>query len=211
MKKLWIILLVLVLACSFCACSKVYTFPENTTVLGVDVANCSKEDAWARLEAAAGSYVLDLTVDEISLQISGADIGLGCSNEAFLAAAQAMEKGTDADFSSVVTFDEAKLKTLIQQNFQKEMVDATLVFDETAGVYQLTPHAEGLHTDPDAVVTALRKAKLLPESHSKSSSVVLNGGAESDEKKKANAGFILFALALLATFVTLTLVLMGII
>ena len=61
------------------------------------------------------------------------------------------------------------------------------------------------------VVTALRKAKLLPESHSKSSSVVLNGGAESDEKKKANAGFILFALALLATFVTLTLVLMGII
>ena len=61
------------------------------------------------------------------------------------------------------------------------------------------------------VVTALRKAKLLPESRSKSSSVVLNGAPYGEDKKKANAGFLLFALALLATFVTLTLVLMGII
>ena len=52
------------------------------------------------------------------------------------------------------------------------------------------------------VVTALRQAKLLPEStHS-------SGTAGS---KKLNAGFLLFSLALLATFVTLALVLMGII
>ena len=61
------------------------------------------------------------------------------------------------------------------------------------------------------VVTALRKAKLLPESNRKSNSVVLNGGSCAEEKKKANAGFLLFSLALLATFVTLTLVLMGVI
>ena len=61
------------------------------------------------------------------------------------------------------------------------------------------------------VVTALRKAKLLPESKRQpSSTVVLNGEIISAQKKKANAGFILFALALLATFVTLALVLMGI-
>jgi len=63
------------------------------------------------------------------------------------------------------------------------------------------------------VVTALRKARLLPESRStaQSSTVVLNGEPVSAQKKRANAGFILFALALLATFVTLALVLMGII
>ena len=64
------------------------------------------------------------------------------------------------------------------------------------------------------VVTALRKAKLLPESRgsaSQGSSVTLNGEPMASRKKQANAGFILFALALLATFVTLTLVLMGII
>ena len=52
------------------------------------------------------------------------------------------------------------------------------------------------------VVTALRQAKLLPES-------TRTSGAVTD--KKLNSGFLLFSLALLATFVTLTLVLMGII
>lgn len=49
------------------------------------------------------------------------------------------------------------------------------------------------------VVTALRRARLVPESQT----IVQPGG-------KVNAGFLLFSLALLATFVTLTLVLMGI-
>jgi len=49
------------------------------------------------------------------------------------------------------------------------------------------------------VVTALRKAKLVPESH-----------APQQSSRKLNAGFLLFSLALLATFVALALVLMGI-
>ena len=158
MKKLWIALLALVLVLSLCACSREYTFEENATVLGVDVAGCNREDAWARLESAVSSYGLDLTVDDISLHIAGRDIGLGCSKDAFLAAVQAMEDGTDADFSSVVTYDEAKLKELVQKNFNKELVEATLVFDETANTYQLTPHADGLHTDPDAVAAAVGNA-----------------------------------------------------
>lgn len=49
------------------------------------------------------------------------------------------------------------------------------------------------------IVTALRKARLVPESQT----IAASGS-------KLNAGFILFSLALLATFVTLALVLMGI-
>ena len=49
------------------------------------------------------------------------------------------------------------------------------------------------------VVTALRKARLVPESH-----------APVEGKGKLSAGFLLFSLALLATFVVLALVLMGI-
>ena len=48
------------------------------------------------------------------------------------------------------------------------------------------------------VVTALRKARLVPESHTPV------------QGKGLNAGFLLFSLALLATFVVLALVLMGI-
>ena len=49
------------------------------------------------------------------------------------------------------------------------------------------------------VATALRRARLVPESQT----IVQPGG-------KVNVGFLLFSLALLATFVTLALVLMGI-
>ena len=49
------------------------------------------------------------------------------------------------------------------------------------------------------VVTALRKARLVPASH-----------APVEGKGKLSAGFLLFSLALLATFVVLALVLMGI-
>lgn len=49
------------------------------------------------------------------------------------------------------------------------------------------------------VVTALRRAKLVPESQT----IV--------QSKKVNAGFLLFSLAVLATFVTIALVLMGVI
>ena len=62
------------------------------------------------------------------------------------------------------------------------------------------------------VVTALRKARLAPESRSKQSAdgiVTLNG--EPVGRKGGKAGFLLFSLALLITFGTLTLVLMGII
>lgn len=51
------------------------------------------------------------------------------------------------------------------------------------------------------VVTALRKARLVPESHT----------PDQSSGKNFNAGFLLFSLALLATFVVLTLVLMGMI
>ena len=156
MKRLWIALMALMLVLGLCGCAKEYTFPEKATVLGVDVQGCTKEEAWTKLEAAAGSYALDLTIDEITVSVSAGDMGLACSREAFLAAADAMEAGTAADFSGVVTFDEAKLKALILQNFNKEVVETAIVFDEAAGSFQLAPHEEGLKTDPDAVVAALK-------------------------------------------------------
>ena len=59
------------------------------------------------------------------------------------------------------------------------------------------------------VVTALRKARLAPESRAPKSTVTLNG--QPAPRTKVNVGFMLFSLALLATFVTLALVLWGVI
>ena len=61
------------------------------------------------------------------------------------------------------------------------------------------------------VVTALRKAHLAPESRAPRSAATLNGEPANAPRAKFNAGFFLFSLALLATFVTLALVLWGVI
>ena len=61
------------------------------------------------------------------------------------------------------------------------------------------------------VVTALRKAGLAPKSRVSQSNVTLNGIPADAPKSSFNLGFLLFSLALLATFVTLALVLWGII
>ena len=57
------------------------------------------------------------------------------------------------------------------------------------------------------VVTALRKARLAPESRAPKSTVTLNG---QPARAKVNVGFLLFSLALLATFVAFAMVLMGV-
>ena len=165
MKKIAIFALILVLALSLGACgqggtlfSREYTFPKDTVVLSVDMSGATKEEAWTQLETAAGSYALNLTVDGTAVTISARDIDLTCSQDAFMAGADAMEAETEADFSQVVSYDETKLRTLLESHFSKEAVEASLAFDDATGVFVLTPHAEGLKTDMDALTAAVRDA-----------------------------------------------------
>ena len=84
MKKIGIILMILVLTLAFCGCSREFTFPENSVVLGADVAGCTKEEGWLKVEEAGKNYTLQLTVDGISLPITGGDVNLLCDREAYL-------------------------------------------------------------------------------------------------------------------------------
>ena len=165
MKKLWILCLALALALSLCACggddspfAKEFTFPEGTTVLGVDMTDLNKEDGWAALEAAAAGYTLNLTVDGVTVPISAQDIDLTCSRDAFIIGAEAMALESPADFSGVVSFNEGKLRALMSQHFNKDVTEASISFDEAAGQYVLVPHADGQASNPNALVAAVKDA-----------------------------------------------------
>ena len=162
MKRTAMTLLALVLVLSLCACggskNNAFTFPKDTVVLNTDISGTTKEEAWTLLETAAAGYTLQLQVDGTSVSVCAGDIGLSCSQDAFMAAADAMEAETNADFSQVVNFDEAKLTALLEAQFCKEMVEAALSFDEAAGQYVLVPHSEGLSTNLDVLVPAVRDA-----------------------------------------------------
>ena len=163
MKKTWILLLALMLVLCLGACNqpnasleKEFTFPEGTQIAGLDVTGQTKEAAWSQLEAASDSYTLELAVDGVPVRISAADIALTCSYERFIAGAEALEAGTEADFSRVVSFNDGKLRLLLGRSLNKPAKDAAIVYDETSGQYLLEPHAEGLKTDHHALAPMLK-------------------------------------------------------
>lgn len=163
MKRIYTIFLALLLLLCLCACegettpfAKEFTFPENTVIAGVDVADLTREKAWSKLEKAAADYVLNLNVDGNAVTVSAKDMGLSCSREDFMAAADAMEAGAEANLTRVIRFQDAKLRLALNRNLNRPYQDAALVYDEAAGEYVLLPHAEGLKTDHGALAVALK-------------------------------------------------------
>ena len=163
MKKALLFVLALMLCLGLLGCGqtaspKEYTFPENTTVLGLDAAGLTEEDLWANLEAAVAAYTLELTVDGASVSVPAEAMDLACSREAFTACVQALESGAQGDFSSVICFNEGKLRAILSQNFNKPATEASLTYDEASGQYVLVPHADGQESNPNALLAAVRDA-----------------------------------------------------
>ena len=172
MKKRFLILLALVLTLCLAACGEPqvsepqeFVFPEGTVIAGQDVSRETKADAWAKIEAAAGSYALDLTVDGNPVHMGAKDIALTCSYEKFMAGADALETGTEADFSRVISFNDGKLRLLLGRKLNKPSKDAAIVYDEASGQYVLEAHEEGLKTDHNALAVSLKDTirSLTPE------------------------------------------------
>lgn len=165
MKRILFTLLTLMLALSLCACSEgtsilvqEYKLPDGTTAAGMDLAGLTKEDAWNALEAAAENYTLELNVDGNAISVSGKDMGLSCSRDVFMAGADALEAGSQPDFSKLIRFNEAKLRLALNRKLNRSAQDAALTYDEAAGAYVLQPHQNGLRTDHAALSGALKEA-----------------------------------------------------
>jgi len=169
MKKVWTLLLSLALALSLCACQigkeaeeptepVIFTFPASTTVLGVDVSGLTKEDAWMKFASAADAYILNLDVDGVPITLTAQDLDLRCDQDAFMAAASALEAGAAPDLSNLIGFNEGKLRAIMSQNFNKDAVEASLVFDDTTGQYTLLPDADGQKSNPNALVAEAKTA-----------------------------------------------------
>lgn len=179
MKKVWSLLLVLALALCLCACQigkapeaeaeptepVIFTFPAGTTLLDVDISSLTKEDAWTKFASAAENYSLELNVDGAALSVSAQEIDLFCNQQAFDAAAIALELGATPDLSNLVSFNEGKLRAIMSANFNKDVTEASLVFDEASGQYTLLPDADGQKSNPNALVAEAKKAicNLLPQ------------------------------------------------
>ena len=163
MKRIFIVLLAFVLALCCCACAegssvfaKEYKLPEDTVILGLDMTGLTKEAAFEKLSAAAESYVLQLTVDGETFEISGKDIELTAARKNFMAAMDAIEAGTEPDLSKLITYKDAKLRPYLGNHLNWAAEDAAIVYDEATGAYTLKNEVYGFQTDRGALADEIR-------------------------------------------------------
>ena len=196
MKRILIVLLAFVLALCCCACAEggsvfeqEYKLPEGTTILGLDMTGLTKEAAFEALEAAAESYVLQLTVDGEAFEISGQDIELTVSRKNFMAAMDAMEAGTEPDLSKLITYKDAKLRPYLGNHLNWPAVDAAIVYDEAAGSYKLEKEVYGFQTDRGALADEIREPlrALAPQHTATGFSIVLEPQRTSDHPNAQKA------------------------
>ena len=168
MKKRLILTLALLLVLCLCACQQApeapviteYTFPEGTSILGVNVAGMNRESGWKAVEAAVSGHTLQLSVDGVETTISAEALNLRCSQQRYEAIADALEAGAQPEFTGLISFNEGKLRQLIHDQYNKPVTEAAIVYDEASGAYVLTPDAVGQSCNPNAIVDTLRQSIL---------------------------------------------------
>jgi len=169
MKKPLTLALALVLVLSLCACNRTspepvvteFTFPEGTSLLGVDLAGLTPEGGWTNVQNAVNGHVLNITVDGVEASITGEEIGLVCSQERYDAIAAALEAGVqDIDMTGLVSFNEGKLRAAVNRLFNKPVTEASISFDQETGAYILNPDAVGQSCNPNELVSALKESVL---------------------------------------------------
>ena len=199
MKKILIFLLALVLSLGLCACAQkeettpsaeatpekvtTYTFPAETTLLGVDISGLTKEDAWAKLEAAVAEYSLSLNVDGVQASVAAKDMDLVCVQDVFTVGAETMEVGMTPDFSGLIRFNEGKLRAWMRQTFNKAVTEATITYDAASDQYVAVQDAPGQKSDPNLLVSAVRDSicKLSPQLNLTDFSQILQPAKAPDE------------------------------
>ena len=162
MKKLLLLCMILVLTLSLCACSQskdpesvAFIFPEDSSLMGVNLAGQTKDAAEKSLQDKIEAYTLALTVDGVTQTITAPEIGLTFDSQRLNACVDALAQGITPDPTGVVSYNQGKLRALMDQYFNHSATDASIVYDEVTGTFVLIPDADGQSSNPNAIVAAL--------------------------------------------------------
>ncbi len=158
--------LMVVLAAVYVVVANHFTthFFPNTTVNGEDVSGMSVDDLSANVTSIGAAYKTQVVGQGIDLTVAGADIAFTYDGQAYGkdAASQIHAWSWPLELSRPhaytvqqgISYDEARLAEIVGTTIDKfnetaqQPTNATMVYDESAGKFDITP---------DAVGTALRK------------------------------------------------------
>lgn len=165
MKKIFMLTLALMLVLGLCACNQTpqapvvteYTFPAGTSVLGIDLSGQTPEAGWKTLQEGVNNHTMNISVDGVEVPVTAQQIGLVCSQERYEAIATALEAGAPVEYTGLISFNEGKLRALVNEHFNKPVTEAAIVYDAEAGEFVLIPDAIGQISNPNELVSLLKE------------------------------------------------------
>lgn len=165
MRKFILVLSILLLAVALCACSATkdpasasYTFPEGSALMGMDLTDLTKDAALSTMQEKIANYALTLSVDGVQQTVTGQQIDLAYDAERLSACIEALAHGVTPDPNGVISFNEGKLRVLMNQFFNHPTTEASVAYDEATGTFVLIPDADGQVSNPNAIVAAVAPA-----------------------------------------------------
>ena len=150
-------------------------FLPHTVIGDDDVSMKTDEEVLGLLDAVPESYTLDMAGIGFSYRTNGPEIGMKIDSQAIVNSMHAdldawrwpvlffMPEHDESDLLQI-TYDEKATKKAIKKAvkaFNKEAtapVDATIMFDEKAGVFSIKPEEEGTQIDAKAVNAVAKEA-----------------------------------------------------
>lgn len=171
--------------------SEEFCFPENASLLGVDVSGLSHAEALSAINTGLSSYRLQIVANGKNISFSAADLNLYCPENALGAYIQALEEGKDPAQISLISYDSDALHRRLASRLNIAAKNATICYDAAADCFRICDSSTGVQLDISSIVNAADPVirALAPEMNIRvNETVVLPAiGADSEAAKAALA------------------------
>lgn len=136
---------------------EIWVFPENTTILNVDVGGMEVPQAVEQINLYLLEYALDAKVNDRSFQIASEDVALTIPEESVANYALALENGGVPE-EPVLELDEDLLEQVIMDRCQVAMLDAMVKYNSSKDIFEVTKERSSVTIDVDKAAEALSAA-----------------------------------------------------
>ena len=137
-----------------------FTFPEGTSIAGVDVSGMLAGEAYDRISEVVKDYSLTLTVNGFEFTFTAEDINLRCKRKAITDYYKELSNGGDVEAPCVLIFDADYISNAVSGKFDRNAYNASISYNTSSGSFVINNESYGSAIDIDTVSNAAEYAVL---------------------------------------------------
>lgn len=131
---------------------------DNTKLYGIDATGMTADEAKTAISNAISNYTLTLTVNGQSMSFSSKTLSMSLSEEGFNTWFQDTIDGKKPTTAGLINYSLDSAVSSVENTFEKEPVNATIVYNKTSKKFVAKVHEDGIDADASAAMSAMRSA-----------------------------------------------------